>query len=162
MTTTLWDLERDLRAEIDERASELRADAYPEDTLTEMVDSSVPIYTADLLDVARSDLAIASAEPELGPAFDGSPTPANIIAANIYEHLSAVASSYWAEICEDDDEDDEDETAEHDAAPSPSAMTGAVFTTCAEPTCHVAVFREDDGTVWRHVGADTPVVPDWI
>jgi hypothetical protein len=30
---------------------------------------------------------MATEEPELGPAFDGKPTPVNIIAANIYEHL---------------------------------------------------------------------------
>ena len=43
---------------------------------------------SDLLNVAMSSIgSIATSEPELGPAFDGRPTPTNIIAANIYELL---------------------------------------------------------------------------
>ena len=104
----LDELEREVRSEILERAAELREDAYPEDTITEIVDGSVPIYTADLLSLAADSIDLATAEPELGPAFDGTPTPTNIIAANVYEHLSAVAFEYWAELAEDDEDDEDD------------------------------------------------------
>lgn len=64
---------------------------YVEDRLHEIVDSTVPFYTGDLLDLAAADNELATAAPELGPAFDGSPTPTNIIAANVYERLSNAA-----------------------------------------------------------------------
>lgn len=44
----------------------------------------LPRYTSDLLALACEDNALAVDTPELRPAFDGSPTPANIIAANVY------------------------------------------------------------------------------
>lgn len=54
----------------------------------EIADGSVPVYTHDLLVMAaEDDINLATNEPELGPAFDGSPTPANIIAANVYERI---------------------------------------------------------------------------
>ena len=40
----------------------------------EIADSSVPVYTSDLLALACADTSLATDEPELGPAFDGSPT----------------------------------------------------------------------------------------
>lgn len=40
---------------------------------------------------------------------------------------------------------------DHEAQPSSDAIAGAVFTTCADPSCSVPVWREDDGTVWQHV-----------
>lgn len=59
-----------------------------QDTVHEIADSCVPVYTNDLLDIAATDNRVGVDEPELGPAFDGSPTPTNIIAANIYERLT--------------------------------------------------------------------------
>jgi hypothetical protein len=103
--TTMRELEQDIRAEVRERAAELREDVYPEDTLTEMVDSSVPIYTSDLFDVANDDRSLMLDEPELGPAFDGAPTPMNIIAANIYERLNVAAFDEWNDVKDDEDED---------------------------------------------------------
>lgn len=61
---------------------------YPDDCVHEVADSFVPIYNYDLLQYAANCLDLAVDEPELGPAFDGSPTPVNIIAANIYEAVS--------------------------------------------------------------------------
>jgi hypothetical protein len=61
---------------------------YPEDMVHEIADSSVPVYTYQLAQLAAEDVALFTDEPELGPAFDGSPTPANIVAANIYERVS--------------------------------------------------------------------------
>jgi len=77
-------------------------------TLHEIVDGSVPTYTGDLLEAARQDNYLATNEPDIGPAFDGSPTPVNIIAANFYE---AVDQALWTEIArlKDEIEDEEEE-----------------------------------------------------
>ncbi len=60
----------------------------PHDTIAEIADSFTPIYYYDLLQLAANNLCLGTDEPELGPAFDGSPTPCNIIAANVYEAIS--------------------------------------------------------------------------
>lgn len=60
----------------------------PGDTIHEIADSNVPVYTYDLMMLAAGDLCLATEDPELGPAFDGSPTPVNIIAANVYERIT--------------------------------------------------------------------------
>ena len=62
--------------------------AEPYDAIAEVADGSVPGYTTDLMECAADNIGLAVNEPELGPAFDGSPTPVNIVAANIYEEIS--------------------------------------------------------------------------
>ena len=69
----------------------------PHDDFHEIADSSTPVYNYDLLMYAANDLYLATEEPELGPAFDGSPTPCNIIAANIYEAIEAGLWEWWNE-----------------------------------------------------------------
>ena len=61
---------------------------YPCDLIAEVADESVPVYTYDLLQYGANNFDLMTEEPELGPAFDGSSTPVNIIAANIYEAVS--------------------------------------------------------------------------
>ena len=49
------------------------------------------VYHGELLELAAGDLAtdgVGVVAPEMGPAFDGTPTATNIIAANVYERLS--------------------------------------------------------------------------
>lgn len=77
---------------------------YPQDKITEVTDSNVPIYTSDLLRLGARHLHLATSTPELGPAFDGSPTPANIIAANIFEHIQGELYTYLHELEEKRDE----------------------------------------------------------
>ncbi|KKK64782.1 hypothetical protein LCGC14_2980710 [marine sediment metagenome] len=96
--TTLYGLERGVRDEVRERSKELLEDVCPEDTLTEIADGWVPIYTYNILQVAADNMDMATLEPELGPAFDGTPTPINIIAANIYKALNAAAFKEWAKV----------------------------------------------------------------
>ena len=62
------------------------------DLIHEIADSHVPIYNYNILQMAAENLSLAVDEPELGPAFDGSPTPINIIAANIFE---AIEQELW-------------------------------------------------------------------
>ena len=90
----------------------------PHDNIFECTDSSVPVYTGDLMHYAANNIDMATNEPELGPAFDGSPTPVNIIAANIFEAIEQYLFSWWGDNREDlmtkleelgIDEDEEDE-----------------------------------------------------
>ncbi len=67
----------------------------PHDVIHEIADSSVPVYHADLLRVASENWELMTDEPEVGPAFDGSPTPINIIAANLYEHIRVALWGQW-------------------------------------------------------------------
>ena len=57
------------------------------DIASEIADSHTPVYTRDLMMVAANDIDLAVTEPEIGPAFDGSNTPVNLVAANIYERI---------------------------------------------------------------------------
>ena len=80
-------IERDALAELKE---DIQADPLNEDwgdRIFEIADSHCPIYTSTILQLAADNLFLATEEPELGPAFDGSPTPVNIITANIFEHI---------------------------------------------------------------------------
>ena len=85
----------------------------PGDCIHEVADGFVPVYSYDLLQYAANCLDLAVDEPELGPAFDGSPTPVNIIAANIYEaisnHLHQELDDIIAELEEEEVIDEESE-----------------------------------------------------
>ncbi|MHA2277623.1 MAG: hypothetical protein ACXAC2_17725 [Candidatus Kariarchaeaceae archaeon] len=74
------------KAELD--GDEVYFSGEDSDTIFEVTDSSVPIYTAELIRLAADNVYLATNEPELGPAFDGSPTPVNIIAANVFEEIN--------------------------------------------------------------------------
>jgi len=92
--TTLHDLLGYVKENIKE-AYECDSGADPYEMAHEVADGLVPVYTYDLLMMAADDLMLATVEPENGPAFDGSPTPVNIIAANIYDRLYEEA---WEEL----------------------------------------------------------------
>jgi len=96
MSRTLREIENDVLEELKERlegnvelhyGGEIVVSIDEYDLYHEIADSNVPIYNYDLMRLGADNLFLAVDEPELGPAFDGSPTPVNIIAANIYEHL---------------------------------------------------------------------------
>ena len=75
------------------------------DIISEIADSHTPIYYYDILQMAAENMFLALNEPDIGPAFDGSPTPINIIAANIYE---AIEQELWDKL-EDIKEEIEEE-----------------------------------------------------
>ena len=87
MPNELYELEQNVCEAVDEWIDHSGWPQYPSDMIQEIVEAWLPLYTYDLLTLARENLYLATAEPELGPAFDGSPTPINIIAANVYEYL---------------------------------------------------------------------------
>ena len=57
------------------------------DIASEIADSHTPHYTRDLMLVAADNIILAGAAPDFGPAFDGSATASNIVAANIYDAI---------------------------------------------------------------------------
>ena len=103
MSDTMWGLEQSLRAEIRENRTDILAEQYPEDRIVEMIDGWVPVYTAEIMRIAADDPWLATAEPEVGPAFDGSPTPVNVIAGNIYDRLSAAGFEELETIRQEDE-----------------------------------------------------------
>lgn len=103
---TLYELVNDAIAELREWRQDNPDNEEPHDTLFEIADSSVPVYTHDLLRLAADNCHLATDEPELGPAFDGSPTPANIIAANVFEYIQAALWKAWQEMLDEEVADD--------------------------------------------------------
>lgn len=99
--STMWELEQEVRKEAQE--VELSGNIY--DQAFEIADSNVPVYTSDIMELAADDVSLATDEPELGPAFDGSPTPANIVAANIFERLNRIAYEVLSERGEEEEDD---------------------------------------------------------
>lgn len=57
------------------------------DSISEIAESFVPVYTREILEVALSNFNFVSYESELWPAFWTS-SPLNHIISNIYEYLS--------------------------------------------------------------------------
>jgi len=85
MSTTIEQIKEIALEELEERFKAEPDMAYPEDMVSEIADSSVPVYTYDLAQVAQSSMDVLLHENELPPAFDGSPTVTNLIATAIYE-----------------------------------------------------------------------------
>ena len=96
--TTLRELEKDVLDELRERLQDNPWNNDEYDIIHEVADSNTPIYTSDILKLAADNLFLATDIPELGPAFDSEPTPTNIIAANIFEHLERVMFDNLEEI----------------------------------------------------------------
>ena len=90
----IWEMVDSVLSDVDDIDLD---DAYPEDRATEIADSAVPIYTHEIMEAATESIDIATGEPECGPAFDGSPTPSNIIAGNLYDLASNIAHNRLAE-----------------------------------------------------------------
>ncbi|MGH2761396.1 MAG: hypothetical protein ACRDLD_02255 [Thermoleophilaceae bacterium] len=66
-------------------------DPDSKDRCHEIADNVVPVYTHEIMATISESIELAAVEPELGPAFDGSATPVNVAAANIYELVSNIA-----------------------------------------------------------------------
>ncbi|KKK84065.1 hypothetical protein LCGC14_2787120 [marine sediment metagenome] len=98
MSQSLYEIIKLAREELRGRAKDNKDETEPHDSIHEIADSSVPVYTGDLLQLAADNLELATAKPELGPAFDGSPTPVNIVAANVFEAIEAGLWEEWKEI----------------------------------------------------------------
>ena len=95
-------------SELREWRSENPGNEEPCDAISEIADSSVPVYSHHLLRLAADNLHLAVDEPELGPAngsnFDGTPSPVNVIAANVFEHIERALWAAWQEMQDEEDE----------------------------------------------------------
>ena len=101
---------RDLQDIIDGAVGELKEwykdnpsdDPTDAGVIHEFANEAVPVYNGDLLQLA-ADLSngIATTAPDIGPAFDGTPMPINIIAANVYEAVEAGLYEEWQRIEEE-------------------------------------------------------------
>lgn len=136
MTDTMHDLEREIRQEIRDEATEILAETYPEDRITEMVDGSVPIYTSTLMELAASDPWLATHEPEI-LAFDGTPTPANAVAGNVYGRLMEAAMNEWEKV-----KDEADDCAECGA---PTLEDDGVWVNSEPPSNYPYPYPGSDG-----------------
>ena len=104
--TTMSDILRNAEDDFMDRWENYRDEFYqgePHDVIHEIADSSVPVYTGELMELAAQDNNLATDAPEIGPAFDGSLTPVNIIAANVYEAITAHLWDVWRDLGVDED-----------------------------------------------------------
>ena len=100
---SIYELEQDVKAEVLERADELKESIYPEDLLSELADSHIPVYYQELA-------ACLADDPSL--AYVGDPGLINpsigvyqIIQVAIYERLSQAAFEAYENLPEDEVED---------------------------------------------------------
>lgn len=118
MSREWWNLQDNARESLIENLQyEIDSDKYESfeeleqgieisDMIFETADSMVPVYYSELLDLAADNNNLATDEPELGPAsgcnFDGTNSPINIIAANVFEALESYLWHCWQELESDD------------------------------------------------------------
>ena len=93
-TLTLHDIKKQTREEIADCIQEKDVGEYPEDRINEIVDSNMPIYTYEILQVALRDIDLAVIEPEIY-GFDGIHNAVNAIVGNIYDAVYEDAMEYY-------------------------------------------------------------------
>jgi len=103
---SIYELEQAVKAEVLERADELKESCYPSDLLSELADSFIPVYYQELAACLADDPSLAYVDdPGL---TDPSNAVYQIIQAAIYERLNKVAFEVYENL------PDEDETEEID------------------------------------------------
>jgi len=89
---TMYQLKQDLLAELNDNKKEILKAQHPEDILHEYVDSNIPVYNYDRLQLACDDLWLGyPSENGLSEGFDNA---YDIIASNIYEKLNETAHNW--------------------------------------------------------------------
>lgn len=91
----LYDLEQSLLRTLEDNKEDILKSEYPDDDIREFVDSEMPVYNSELLEIALDDLWLSVEEPEVY-AFDGVHNAVNAIAGNLYNHLLEKANE-WLE-----------------------------------------------------------------
>jgi len=92
----LENLKKSLIEELNDNKSEILDNKYPDDLISEYVDSNVPIYHFDILQYGAENTDLGTYEPDIY-AFDGKPTAVNAIAGRIYEELSETAQKWLSD-----------------------------------------------------------------
>src|SRR5574341_15511 len=112
----MYDIEQSAIEELRDRLNDLiaeekitKADQIDNDYHNELCDivfecanAAVPYLLSDILQLATDDTYLAAEEPSTGPAFDGTSTPVNIIAANIFEAIEDCLCHYIKDDLEGD------------------------------------------------------------
>ncbi|MHA1979118.1 MAG: hypothetical protein ACW98I_19595 [Candidatus Hodarchaeales archaeon] len=62
-----------------------------------IVDSSIPAYHSDVINIASDNIDFYLTEPEIW-AYDGKHTPLNGIVGNLFAHLETIAYKYLEEL----------------------------------------------------------------
>lgn len=91
----MYQLERDLISALEDEKLDILLDSYPEDRISEMADSHVPIYYSELAQCLADDTSLAELEDE-GLA-EGVTDVFKRIQIAIYERLSNVAYQWLYE-----------------------------------------------------------------
>lgn len=93
----LYDRERSAREELRRWAILNPEDNDPGDVISEIAESTVPVYTYNILQCACDNLWLATTEPE----FDAPKTAAEIITINLYTHFEEELYQEWERIQEE-------------------------------------------------------------
>ena len=96
---TYWELEKSFLQELEDEKDEilkLRDEDEQRERISEIVDSSIPVYTQSLLEIAISEPWLAVDEPEL-MAFSGKGAIA-CIGGNIYQNLQEKGQEWLDEV----------------------------------------------------------------
>jgi hypothetical protein len=108
-TQTLYERTQDAIEELKNWMKENPEGDATDTEIFELADSACPIYYSDILELAANHISLATDVPEMGPAFGGEPTPINIIAANIFEHIYNELNSWYSDHKDDYLDLEEDE-----------------------------------------------------
>jgi len=103
---SIYELEQDVKAEVQERIDELKESIYPSDLLSEIVDYHTPAFYQELAACLADDPSLAYVDdPGL---IDPSNGVYQIIQAAIYERLSQAAFEAYENLPEEDEAEDVD------------------------------------------------------
>ena len=92
---TIYQLEKDFLADLEECKTEILEDKYPEDIIHERADSWVPDYNYDRLQLACDDLWLGY--PSESGLTHRCEDAYDIIGINIYEHLNNIGHEWLAQ-----------------------------------------------------------------
>ena len=102
--TTWYNLEQSLIAELNDRKDEILEHRYPEDLLCEIVDSSIPVYYSQLVELLADNHDLAYVDDQ-GLIDTKDINVFKIIQTSAYEQLSQIAYGWLEENrTEEDDE----------------------------------------------------------
>ena len=91
----MYTLEKDLISGLECEKDEILTADYPEDRITELTDSYIPVYYGQLAELLLSDIGLA--EPDDLGLVEGVTDVWKIIQASVYERLSSVAFQWLYE-----------------------------------------------------------------
>ena len=103
---SIYELQQDVKAEVLERADEIKDSAYPEDLLSELAVSHIPVYYQELAECLADDPSLAYVDdPGLIDASNG---VYQTIQVAIYERLIQAAQEAYENLPEVEQQKSED------------------------------------------------------